>query len=100
MPFKLTYSTMFDPPSELHDGFERALGAIRANLGGEHAMLIGGSDERAPRQFAVASPIDTRTILGRFQAGDDVHANAAVDAARVAYRAWSRMPWQERVGIL
>jgi 1-pyrroline-5-carboxylate dehydrogenase len=100
MAFKLTYSTMFDPPPELHDGFERALAAIRANLGGEHAMLIGGSDERAPRQFAVGSPIDTRIVLGRFQAGDDAHADAAVAAARIAYPAWSRTPWQERVRVL
>jgi len=57
MPFKLTYSTMFDPPPELHEGFERALAVIRANLGGEHPMLIGGRDVRAPRQFAVHSPI-------------------------------------------
>jgi 1-pyrroline-5-carboxylate dehydrogenase len=100
MTFKLTYSTMFDPPPELHDGFERALAAVRANLGSEHAMLIGGRDERAPRQFAVASPIDARLVLGRFQAGEDVHANAAIDAARIAYPAWSRTPWQDRVRLL
>ena len=100
MAFKLTYSTMFDPPPALHDGFERALTAIRGNLGGEHAMLIGGADTRAPRQFAVASPIDTRVVLGRFQAGEDVHANAAVDAARGAFATWSRTPWQERVRLM
>ena len=38
-------------------------------------MLIGGRDVRAPRQFAAHSPIDTRVVLGRFQAGEDVHAN-------------------------
>ena len=52
-----------------------------AHLGGEHPMSIGGSDERAPRQFAVTSPIDTRVVLGRFQAGEDTHARAAVAAA-------------------
>ena len=80
--FKLTYSTMFDPPAELHARFDAALGALRACLGAEHAMLIGGRDERAPRQFAVRSPIDTRVVLGRFQAGEDVHARAAVAAAQ------------------
>src|SRR3954469_240787 len=91
---------MFDPPPALHDGFERALAAIRANLGGDHPMMIGGADVRAPRQFAVASPIDTRIVLGRFQAGEDVHADAAIDAARFAFRAWSRTPWRERVQVL
>src|SRR5690606_9973995 len=57
-------------------------------------------DERAPRQFAVRSPIDTRTVLGRFQAGEDVHARAAVAAARAAFPAWSATPWEERVRLL
>ncbi|HTP97989.1 MAG TPA: aldehyde dehydrogenase family protein [Casimicrobiaceae bacterium] len=100
MALKLTYSTMFDPPPALHDGFERALAAIRANLGGEHAMLIGGRDERAPRQFAVHSPIDTRVVLGRFQSGEDLHARAAIAAARGAGGHWAATPWQDRVAIL
>jgi 1-pyrroline-5-carboxylate dehydrogenase len=100
MSFKLTYSTMFDPPPALHDGFERALASVRASLGGDHAMMIGGDEVRAPRQFAVHSPIDTRLLLGRFQAGEDVHADAAVDAARRAFPAWSATPWQERVRVL
>jgi len=98
--FKLTYSTMFDPPAELHAQFETALARVRDHLGGEHAMLIAGRDERAPRQFAVKSPIDTRVVLGRFQAGEDVHARAAVAAARAAFPAWAATPWQERVAIL
>jgi len=98
--FKLTYSTMFDPPPELHARFEAALAAIRPHLDAEHAMLIGGRDERAPRQFAVASPIDTRIVLGRFQAGEDLHARAAVAAAAAAFPAWAATSWQERVRIL
>ncbi|MFO1396133.1 MAG: aldehyde dehydrogenase family protein [Burkholderiales bacterium] len=98
--FKLTYSTMFDPPPELHAQFEIALARVRGHLGAEHAMLIGGRDERAPRQFAVRSPSDTRVVLGRFQAGEDVHAKAAVAAARRAYPRWAATPWTERVAIL
>ncbi len=98
--FKLTYSTMFDPPAALHDRFDAAVGVLRGQLGAEHAMLIGGRDERAPRQFPVRSPIDTRVVLGRFQAGEDVHARAAVAAAQAAFPAWAATPWQERVRLL
>ncbi len=98
--FKLTYSTMFDPPPELHGRFEAALAQVRAHLGSEHPMLIGGRDVRAPRQFAVKCPIDTRVVLGSFQAGEDVHADAAITAAQRAYPAWSTRPWQERVQLL
>jgi 1-pyrroline-5-carboxylate dehydrogenase len=98
--FRLTYSTMFDPPPELHARFEAALAAIRGHLDREHPMLIGGRDEHAPRQFAVTSPIDTRVVLGRFQAGEDTHARAAVAAAKAAYPDWAGTPWPERVRVL
>ena len=71
-PFKLTYSTMFDPPPELHARFDAAVAALRQHLGAEHALAIGGRDERAAQQFEVRSPIDTRVVIGRFQAGDAV----------------------------
>jgi len=98
--FKLTYSTMFDPPPELHTRFEKALTALRSHLGGEHAMLIGGASERAPLQFDVRSPSDARVVLGRFQAGDPRHAAAAVAAAQRAFAGWARTPWRERVAFL
>ena len=100
MTFKLTYSTMFDPPPALHARFEAALTTLRSFVGAEHPMLIGGSDERATRQFEVRSPADSRVLLGRFQAGDDTHAAAAVAAARNAFPGWSRTPWRERVSLL
>jgi 1-pyrroline-5-carboxylate dehydrogenase len=98
--FKLTYSTMFDPPPALHARFEAALAASLRELGAERRMLIDGGDERAGRQFGVHSPADTRIVLGRFQAGDPGHADAAVAAARRAFAGWSRTPWQERVALL
>ena len=50
-PFKLTYSTMFDPPAELHGWFEEALVNVRTYAGTEHPMMIGG-----PRR-ARAAPV-------------------------------------------
>jgi len=32
MAFKLTYATMFNPPEELHKGFDRAVANLKANL--------------------------------------------------------------------
>ena len=98
--FKLTYSTMFAPPPALHERFDDALAMLRASLGAEHPMFIGGRDERALAQFDVHTPIDTRVVIGRFQSGDATHAAAAVEAAANAFPAWSRMPWTERVAIL
>ena len=70
MTFKLTYSTMFDPPEEMHARFEAALGEVRAGLGATHAMHVGGRDVAAARTYEKRSPVDRRLVLGRFPLGD------------------------------
>ena len=98
--FRLTCSTMFDPPEELHRHFDAAVASVRPRLGAEHPMWIGGEDVRAAKQFALHGPIDRRVALGRFQVGDASHAAAAMDAAARAFPAWSATPWRERVATL
>ncbi|HRH88274.1 MAG TPA: hypothetical protein PLO41_15610, partial [Rubrivivax sp.] len=56
--FRLTYSTMFDPPAELHERFDAALAQVRTRLGGEHALWIAGRARVTPDRFDVRSPID------------------------------------------
>ncbi len=98
--FKLTYSTMFDPPVELHRRFEQSLAKIKAGLGREHAMLIAGRERLSKDKFEVRSPIDRDCLLGVFQGGGADDVDAAVAAARAAYPAWAATPWQERVRLL
>src|SRR5205814_6037020 len=55
---------------------------------------------RAPGEFDVRSPIDTRLVLGRVQqAGADAVRNA-VAAARDAFPEWSARSWRDRVSQL
>jgi len=98
--YKLTYSTMFDPPASLHERFEAALGEARAAMGAEHAMQVGAHALTADDCFELRSPIDRDLLLGRFQNGTAAHAGQAVRAAREAFPAWSHTPWRERVAIL
>ncbi len=51
--FRLTYSTMFDPPEDLHRHFDEAVASVRRTLEVEHVMATGGEDVRAPAQYAV-----------------------------------------------
>ena len=99
-PFRLTYSTMFDPPPELHARFDAAVASLRPHLGAEHALAVGGRDELAAQHFEVRSPIDTRVLIGRFQAADASHAERAVAAAKHAFPGWAATPWEERVALL
>ncbi len=98
--FKLTYGTMFNPPEELHAGFDEALAQVKAQLGKEHGMIIDGKEVFASEKFEDRSPINNDWVLGLFQKGTADDANAAIDAAKRAFPMWSRMRWQERVALI
>ncbi len=98
--YRLTYSTMFDPPESLHQRFEAAAAEVRAELGAVHPMRIGAADVAGDALFDLRSPIDQRILVGRFPLGNAEHAAAAVDAASAAFGDWSRRPWRERVELL
>jgi 1-pyrroline-5-carboxylate dehydrogenase len=98
--FKLTYATMFNPPEELHASFEEALGRVKAGLGQEHAMFIGGKDVFASEKFEDRSPANTDQVLGVFQKGSQKDAQLAIEAAKKAFPIWSRMKWQDRVALV
>ncbi len=100
MAFKLTYATMFNPPEELHKGFDKAVATLKANLGKEYGMIIDGRDVFADEKFEDRSPVNIDWVLAVMQKGNASHAKMAIDAARKAFPAWSRTPWQKRVQLV
>ena len=99
MTFKLTYSTMFDPPEEMHARFEAALAEVRAALGATHAMHAGGRDVGAAQTYEKRSPVDRRLVLGRFPLGEPPDVDRAVAAAKDAFAGWRATPPAERVRL-
>jgi 1-pyrroline-5-carboxylate dehydrogenase len=91
---------MFDPPASMHEKFEKALAAVKASLGREHPMWIGGKERQAAERFEDRSPINTKWVLGTFQKGTAQDVADALAAARAAFPVWSGMKWQERVRML
>lgn len=100
MAFKLTYATMYNPPEELHKGFDGAVAKIKANLGKEYSMIINNKDVFADDKWDDRSPINTDWVLARLQKGNASHAQQAIAAARAAFPKWSHTPWQERVRLV
>jgi 1-pyrroline-5-carboxylate dehydrogenase len=98
--FKLTYGTMFNPPEDLHRGFDKAVTALKQNLGREYAMIIDGKEVFADDKFEDRSPVNTNWVLARMQKGNALHARMAIEAAHKAFPAWSRTPWQKRVQLV
>ena len=98
--FKLTYSTMYNPPEEMHQLFDAALVKTKANLGKEHAMIINGKDRFTTEKFEDRSPADTDILLGIFQKGTAQDAQDAISAAREAFPMWSHTKWQDRIALI
>jgi 1-pyrroline-5-carboxylate dehydrogenase len=98
--FKLTYATMFNPPDELHNGFDKAVETLKANLGKEYGMIINGVDVFSDEKFEDYSPVNTEWKLAVLQKGNAQHAEQAMAAARAAAPGWARTPWQERVKLV
>lgn len=98
--FKLTYATMFNPPEELHKGFDKAVENLKANLGREYGMFIDGRDVFADEKFEDRSPVNTDWVLARLQKGNAAHAGMAIEAARKAFPGWSSTPWKKRVQLV
>jgi acyl-CoA reductase-like NAD-dependent aldehyde dehydrogenase len=100
MAFKLTYSTMFDPPEEMHARFEAALAEVRRGLGATHALHVNGRDVGAKQSYEKRSPVDRRVVLGRFPLGAAVDVDSAVAAAKEAFGGWRQTPPAERVRLV
>jgi len=100
MSFKLTYATMFNPPEELHTRFSEAMDTLKANLGQEYPLIIGGEERFTDEKVKEFSPIHTDMHLATFQKGGMKEAEDAIAAAREAFPKWSRMNWDERVYLL
>ena len=100
MAFKLTYATMFNPPEELHKGFDGAVAKLKQNLGKEWSMIIDNKDVFADEKWEDRSPVNTDWVLAVMQKGNASHAQQAIAAARKAFPKWSHTSWQERVKLV
>ncbi len=100
MSLRLTYSTMFDPPPELHTRFEAAMERTLGALGTYHPLHIAGEDRRGTQILPKRNPADHQQLLGEFAAGTSGDADEAVQAAQRAWRGWKQTPWPHRVQLL
>jgi 1-pyrroline-5-carboxylate dehydrogenase len=99
---KVTYATMSaDQMDGLHRELDAAFEQVRAGLGASHPMYVNGrAVEGEGGGFEDRSPIDTRVLIGSFTAATREQTQQAVAAARAAFPAWSRVPWEERAAIV
>jgi len=99
VPKKITYVTLADD-EQVHPAYDSALQRVSDAFGQHHPQYIGGSAVSGKPEFPVYSPIDGKTLLGSFQAGDYEDTGKAINAARDAFPEWSRRGWKERARII
>ena len=99
MSFKLTYSTMFNPPPELHARYDAAMQRVKVGLGATHALHIDGVDQPAKRTVVKLNPADQEQVLGHFAAATAADVDATIQAARRAFATWKQSP-MERLRLL
>jgi len=99
---KVTYATMSgDQMAELHRELDSAIAEVKKGFGRTHPMYIDGQAvEGAADRLEDRSPIDTRMVIGHFTEATRGQVQEAIAAARAAFPAWSRRPWEERVQIV
>jgi 1-pyrroline-5-carboxylate dehydrogenase len=100
---RITYATLSEAgdDEQLQSAFDEAVARVRREwLGADVPMFIDGEAVYADETFDSSSPFDTDLHLCTAQKGGVDHARAAVGAAAEAFPTWSRVPWQDRVGIV
>ena len=66
----------------------------------EVPIIIGGKEIQAETQVEMRCPHNRSQLLGTYHKADASHALQAIDAANVAKKEWSRMPWDNRATVL
>jgi acyl-CoA reductase-like NAD-dependent aldehyde dehydrogenase len=98
--FKLTYSTMFSPPKELHTRFDEAMARALQTLGRRHAFCVAGADRAGSRLAPSHNPADLEQVLGEFAVATPQDADEALQAAQRAWRSWKQTPAARRAQYL
>jgi 1-pyrroline-5-carboxylate dehydrogenase len=79
---------------------EAALAVVRADIGKEYPIVIGGERMTMPQKFNSYNPSRSAEILGVFQKGDAAVAGKAIDAAVAKFEEWKSVPYQKRADYL
>ncbi len=87
--------------AENRDAMRLALESVQRQLGQSYPLLIGGAEVHTEiRRLDSLDPSQSSRIVGRVSLAEVKHAEAAVEAARQAFKAWSETPARQRAAIL
>jgi 1-pyrroline-5-carboxylate dehydrogenase len=77
-----------------------ALAMVRAQLGREYELIIGGELVKTAGKITSFSPAEPSLVVGIHQKAGMEHVEPAMQAALTAFDAWRKVPMAERAGLL
>jgi len=81
-------------------GMEQAIAKVRAEIGREFPIVIGGKRITGRKTFETINPSKKDEVLARFQKATRDDVQAAVTSAEKAFESWKRSSVEERAGLL
>jgi RHH-type proline utilization regulon transcriptional repressor/proline dehydrogenase/delta 1-pyrroline-5-carboxylate dehydrogenase len=79
---------------------QAGLAGVRAELGREYPVLLGGQAVRTSQWFESRSPSWPKEIVARVAQADEATANRAVEAAQQAWKSWRNVAPDERAAYV
>jgi 1-pyrroline-5-carboxylate dehydrogenase len=79
---------------------QEALDEVRAKLGREYDIIIGGKGIRTAGKIFSMNPAHPAEVIGVHQRAVEEHVKPAMQAAQAAFATWSRTPVEERAALL
>lgn len=77
-----------------------AIEKVKAELGGEYPLVIGGERIKTENKFESINPANRTQVVGRFQKATKELANRAVELAYGAFQSWRNTNPKQRAELL
>ncbi len=97
MTFRITYSVLDGDMAAIHQEFEAAVAAVRADLGQTFPSWVNGEPVESGDLMDSRTPADDRVVLARFHRAPTSVVARALEAARAGQKEWAALGWKERV---
>jgi 1-pyrroline-5-carboxylate dehydrogenase len=86
--------------SENKRKMQAALDDVRAKLGREYDIVIGGKRLKTERKILSMNPAHPAEVIGVHQHAGTEHVEEAMQGAQAAFSTWSKVPVAERADLL
>jgi RHH-type proline utilization regulon transcriptional repressor/proline dehydrogenase/delta 1-pyrroline-5-carboxylate dehydrogenase len=86
--------------TEARDAMQQALDEVASELGREYPLVIDGRSVETKASIVSRNPSHQKQIVGRVASASPENAAEAIEAARRAFRGWSRMEPEYRAEYL